>query len=315
MSKIKQKQFVLFITVIIIAALVFRPPYIIAAPRCSCGEDRTLKLQKPPMTGSDVREIQSQLKKIGYYKGSVNGVYDEKTFDAVRAFQKSEGLEADGIFGAKTLLKMAQIYEKPAARLPSEKPPGEVSIIIYALERKLVVMCDGKLYKSFPVAVGSFDTPTPIGLFKITQKAIWGEGFGSRWMRLSVPWGIYGIHGTNKPWSIGNFESHGCIRMYNQHVEQVYDWVKIGTKVYIVGGVDGPFTFGLRHLTHGSKGSDVVEVQKRLAGYGYYKGRIDGIYGWGVKNAVKAFQKDNGLAPSGNVDYKTYNALGIMLFE
>jgi len=55
------------------------------------------------------------------------------------------------------------------------------------------------LIKSFPVAVGTFDTPTPIGLFTITEKSSWGEGFGARWMRLSVPWGIYGIHGTNKP--------------------------------------------------------------------------------------------------------------------
>ncbi|MCR4429867.1 MAG: peptidoglycan-binding protein [Tepidanaerobacteraceae bacterium] len=312
MSRMRIKQLFLFIAAII---LISHPAYIIGAPRCSCGEDRTLRLQNPPMTGSDVTEIQFQLKKIGYYKGVVNGIYDKKTSEAVIDFQKSEGINPDGIFGAKTLLKMAQIYEKPAARLPSEKPRGEVSIIIFTLERKLVVMSDGKPFKSFPVAVGTFDTPTPIGLFTITQKDIWGEGFGSRWMRLSVPWGIYGIHGTNKPWSIGNFESHGCIRMHNQHVEQVYDWVKIGTKVYIIGGVDGPFTFGLKPLTQGSKGSDVMEVQKRLSNYGYYNGRIDGIYGRGVREAVKAFQQDNGLDPSGSMDDKTYKALGIMLFE
>lgn len=300
---------------IMIILMLFYSGYVYATPRCSCGEDRILKLQTPLMTGQDVREIQYQLKKLGFYKGTVNGIYDKKTSEAVRDFQKMEGLRPDGIFGIKTLLKMAKIYEKPAAKVPSEKPPGEVSIVIYALDRKLVVMSEGKPFKSFPVAVGTFDTPTPIGLFTITQKDSWGEGFGSRWMRLNVPWGVYGIHGTNKPWSIGGFESHGCIRMLNPHVEQVYEWVNIGTKVYIIGGVDGPFTFGLKPLTEGSRGSDVMEVQKRLIGYGYYNGKIDGIYSWDVREAVRAFQKDNGLEPSGNVDEKTYRALGIILFE
>ena len=49
--------------------------------------------------------------------------------------------------------------------------------------------------------------------------------------------------------------------MHNSHVEQVFEWVNIGTKVFIIGGTDGPFTFGLNPLTEGSKGSDVLEVQ------------------------------------------------------
>jgi peptidoglycan hydrolase-like protein with peptidoglycan-binding domain len=286
-----------------------------ATPLCSCGEDRILKLQVPLMRGRDVRELQIQLKKLGYFKESISGVYDKKTSAAVKEFQKNEGLMQDGIFGLKTRIKLARIYEKPVSQPDSENPAGEITLVVNALERKLTVLSDGKPFKTFPVAVGTFDTPTPIGLFTITQKDIWGEGFGSRWMRLSVPWGIYGIHGTNKPWSIGGFESHGCIRMHNRHVEQVYNWVKVGTKVYIVGGVDGPFTFGLRPLARGSKGSDVVEVQKRLAAHGFYNGNFDGIYGGGTREAVRAFQKANGLRPSGNVDAATYKALGIQLFE
>lgn len=196
-----------------------------------------------------------------------------------------------------------------------QKPKGEVSLVIYTLERKLVVLDGGKPFKTFPVAVGTFETPTPIGLFRITEKSKWGEGFGSRWMRLSVPWGIYGIHGTNKPYSIGGFASHGCIRMHNRHVEEVYSWVKVGTKVYIVGGVDGPFTFGFRTLVQGSRGSDVVEVQKRLFNHGFYSGNFDGIYGSGTREAVKAFQKGRGLKATGIVDEATYRALGILRFE
>ncbi|NLZ52456.1 MAG: L,D-transpeptidase family protein [Thermoanaerobacteraceae bacterium] len=286
-----------------------------AAPPCSCEEERHFKLQDPPMSGQDVREIQIQLYKLGYFIDSINGIYDEATANAVRKFQKREGLPIDGVFGPKTFDKLAELYEQPVARIDTEKPQGEVSLVILALDRELVVLDNGKPFKRYPVAVGKFDTPTPIGLFTITQKDAWGEGFGSRWMRLSVPWGIYGIHGTNKPWSIGAFESGGCVRMHNAHVEQVYEWVKIGTKVFIVGGVDGPFTFGLNPLTQGSKGSDVVEVQKRLSGYGFYDGPLDGIYEYKTRQAVMAFQKSHGLNPSGNVDASTYEALGIMLFE
>jgi len=286
-----------------------------ASSICSCEEDRILKLQEPYITGEDVREIQIQLKNLGYYSPPINGIYDKTTAKAVMDFQKSENLLADGIVGRKTLQKLAGLYEKPVVIAPTEKPAGKIEIVIYALDRQLVVMSDGKPYKSFPVAVGTFETPTPIGVFKITEKSSWGEGFGSRWMRLSVPWGVYGIHGTNKPWTIGGYESHGCIRMLNKHVEQVYEWVNVGTKVYIIGGIDGPFTFGMRTLTQGSKGADVVEVQKRLAGLGYYNGEIDGRYGWSTRESVINFQKDNKLDPSGNVDKETYKALGIELFE
>ncbi|MDD4569426.1 MAG: peptidoglycan-binding protein [Tepidanaerobacteraceae bacterium] len=286
-----------------------------AAPPCSCGEDRWLKFQDPPMFGQDVQEIQVQLNNMGYYHNSINGLYDEATVKAVKDFQKREGLTIDGIFGPRTFDKLAELFEKPVTNLDIEKPQGEVIIVIYALDRELVVLDDGKPFKRFPVAVGKFRSPTPIGLFTITQKDAWGEGFGSRWMKLSVPWGVYGIHGTNKPWSIGAYESGGCIRMHNPHVEQVYEWVKIGTKVFIIGGVDGPFTFGLNSLTQGSKGSDVVEVQKRLSGYGFYDGPYDGMYEHKTKEAVMAFQKAHGLNPSGNVNHTTYKALGIQLFE
>ena len=52
-------------------------------------------------------------------------------------------------------------------------------------------------------------------------------------MQLNVPWGIYGIHGTDKPWSIGQAVSHGCVRMYNQDAEELYGKVPVGTPVRI----------------------------------------------------------------------------------
>jgi N-acetylmuramoyl-L-alanine amidase len=54
--------------------------------------------------GDEVRRIQSKLRQLGYYKGAVDGIYGTMTRSAVKAFQRSCGLTADGIAGPKTLL-------------------------------------------------------------------------------------------------------------------------------------------------------------------------------------------------------------------
>lgn len=63
-------------------------------------------LSKMGSTGSEVREIQTRLKKWGYYKGSVDGIYGTKTKNAVISFQKKNNLKADGIAGKATLAAM-----------------------------------------------------------------------------------------------------------------------------------------------------------------------------------------------------------------
>ena len=60
-------------------------------------------LSKLGSRGNEVRRIQQKLKNLGYYKGSVDGIYGTKTQKAVRAFQKNCGITADGIAGPKTL--------------------------------------------------------------------------------------------------------------------------------------------------------------------------------------------------------------------
>lgn len=53
--------------------------------------------------GQTVTEIQSRLKRWGYYNGSIDGIYGYKTFVAVKKFQAKNGLKADGVAGSKTL--------------------------------------------------------------------------------------------------------------------------------------------------------------------------------------------------------------------
>lgn len=62
---------------------------------------------------------------------------------------------------------------------------------------------------------------------------------------------------------------------------------------------------------YGSRGEVVKEIQTRLKNWGYYKGGVDGIYGYKTVTAVKAFQKKNGLTADGVVGNKTLAALGI----
>lgn len=63
-------------------------------------------LSKYGSRGSEVKQIQEKLKRWGYYKGSVDGIYGSKTLAAVKSFQKKNGLTVDGIAGDKTLKAM-----------------------------------------------------------------------------------------------------------------------------------------------------------------------------------------------------------------
>ncbi len=56
--------------------------------------------------GEDVKQIQTKLKRWGYYNGSIDGIYGSKTLEAVKYFQRKNGLTADGIAGPATLRAM-----------------------------------------------------------------------------------------------------------------------------------------------------------------------------------------------------------------
>lgn len=107
------------------------------------------------------------------------------------------------------------------------------SIEIDTKKRLLKLFENGTQVKEYTVAVGKPSTPTPPGNWTIIKKALWGAQFGGHFMQLSVPWGIYGIHGTNKPWSVGQAVSHGCVRMYSNDAAALYNTVTIGTPVHI----------------------------------------------------------------------------------
>lgn len=194
-----------------------------------------------------------------------------------------------------------------------EKPKGVVSIVVNPLTHRLTVYEDNVPRKVYPVAIGKRETPTPIGDFAVSEKHVnWGTGFGTRWIGLSVPWGTYGIHGTNRPGSIGTKASHGCIRMLNRHVEELYPWVKVGTKVTIYGHALGDISEEPRMMVKGHTGGDVQLVQNRLKAAGFYKGICNGIYDASTEESVREFQRANGLNAHGRVSWPVYRLLGLL---
>ena len=281
---------------------------------CSCQEDFPELFQNNSGNHAvSIQELQKVLCNLGYYQGNITGIYDDHTTKAVSAFQKKMGLAIDGEVKYHVWLKLAVAVEMQVSRNKVAAPTGEICIVIDSFRRTLTVFNDQKPYAQFPVAIGKASTPSPIGNWEIINKgANWGTGFGTRWLGLNVPWGVYGIHGTNKPWSIGSMASHGCFRMLNKDVETIYPWIKNGTQVIVIGNSIGYMAGGLQRLNLGDKCSAVTMVQEKLWRKGLYTGKPDGIFGPGTERAVKELQKLYSLPITGQVGYQEYDALGIV---
>jgi lipoprotein-anchoring transpeptidase ErfK/SrfK len=133
-----------------------------------------------------------------------------------------------------------------AVAVPSNVPAAHRrQIVISIADRKLAVLEDGRLVKTYPIAVGTRTTPSPDGDFVVVNHAkdpIYrhrnkeiapgkDNPLGTRWMGLSLKG--YGIHGTNVQSSVGKASSHGCFRMRKQDVEELYTLVQVGDTVTV----------------------------------------------------------------------------------
>lgn len=202
-----------------------------------------------------------------------------------------------------------ELMAKPMKKNTSE----DTYIVIDPIKNSLKLYVNGSLFKMYPIALGKRQTPTPVGDLKIINKyKNWGSGFGTRWIGLDVPWGTYGIHGTNKPYSIGTDTSHGCIRMLNRNVEELYEYVEIGTPVTILGHVLGEPQMEARRLAKGDSGADVQLIQHLLQNAGYFKGVCNGKFGSSTEKGLKAFERDHSLPIDGIMSQHDYLELGLV---
>lgn len=140
--------------------------------------------------------------------------------------------------------------------------PTELShgLVINLPELLLYQFHQGVYQRRYALAVGKKSWPTPTGDFYIRNKAenpTWTvpasiqaemeelgqevvekvppgpkNPLGKYWLGTSAP-GV-GIHATNRPWSVGHFVSHGCIRMLPGEIAQLYPQVEVGTPVKII---------------------------------------------------------------------------------
>lgn len=189
------------------------------------------------------------------------------------------------------------------------------SIFIEIEDKTLYLLENGICVKEYRISSGMSGLPSPLGSWTIVEKGDWGEGFGGSWLGLDVPWGKYGIHGTNDSGSIGAATSKGCIRMFNSDVAELYSLVPIGTEVTIVNGSFGPFGRGFDEINPGDRGADVLAIQRRMQQLEYYSGPLDGIYEDGLKKAIHRFQRDNGLTAQNTITKECWLKMGFREFE
>ena len=113
---------------------------------------------KQGSTGSEVRTVQTKLKRWGYYDGAIDGVYGSKTRKAVVYFQKKNGLAADGIVGKKTFAALGMMNEANGSSGSSGSSVsgtnGYTSADVYLLARCIYGEARGECYEG-QVAVGA----------------------------------------------------------------------------------------------------------------------------------------------------------------
>ncbi|HWO97608.1 MAG TPA: L,D-transpeptidase family protein [Bacillus sp. (in: firmicutes)] len=234
--------------------------------------------------------------------------------------------------------------------IPASAASGSQFIIINKSTNQLAYYENSQLKRVFAVATGKRPSYTPEGKFKVVNKLVnrpYYKGkipggdprnpLGNRWLGLNArgTWGTtYAIHGNNNPNSIGKYVSNGCIRMYDEQVEWLFNQVKVGTPVIIttsgksfdsIAMANGfkvtasnitpapakPAFASSKVLIKGSRGSDVKELQRLLTAKGYNTKGIDGFFGSNTERAVLQFQKAHNLKVDGVVGPATKKALGM----
>ena len=148
---------------------------------------------------------------------------------------------------------------------------NEYKILVDVEDSKLFLFENDSLIKTYKCSGGKWSTPSPIGTWKITFKAKWGEGFRTEVFQDLMYLGdnLEYMEHQIKILQAGQVLI-GCIRMKNSEVAELYKIIPIGTQVTIVDGIYGPFGKGFRNLKSGMYGSDVMEIQKKLKELGFF---------------------------------------------
>ena len=239
--------------------------------------NQTLKVGS---SGEQVKLLQKRLKELGYYNNSADGNFGYQTLKAVIAFQLNNGLTDDGVAGPSTLKKLVS---------DSANKPGEGDDNKPEEDDKLDT--DGSLKKG--------DSGEAV---KALQRRLKALGYYTNY--------VDGDYGSQTVAAVKAFQKKNGLT--DDGVAGSVTLTKLNSSSAIGANdkteeEEKPADDDT--LKKGSKGEAVRKLQQRLKDLGYYTPGVDGDYGTQTVNAVKAFQKRNGLTDDGVAGPSTQNKL------
>ena len=288
-------------------------------------------------TGSDVKDLQTKLKKLGYYDAYVDGDYGDTTVAAVKAFQKKYNLTADGIAGKETLKKLDSVYKNADSDKDDDSlRMGDSGSAVKDLQTKLKKLgyYDGTVDSTFGsgtyAAVRAFQKK-----YNLTADGVAGSE------TLKKLDSVYKNADSDKDDdSLRMGDSGSAVKdlqtklkklgYYDGTVDSTfgsgtYAAVKAFQKKYnlTADGVAGSETLKKLDsayknadsdkdddsLRKGATGSAVKDLQTKLKKLGFYNAYVDGSYGDTTVAAVKAFQKKYNLTADGVAGSETLKKL------
>jgi len=165
-------------------------------------------------------------------------------------------------------------------------PPVHGGIVLNLSELRLFYFADDGKVVTFPIGIGREGWQTPTGETSVILKRkdpVWippesireeepnlpdivpagpDNPLGAYALNIGLP-GIR-IHGTNRPYSVGKRSSHGCIRLYPEDIEQLFNVVEVGTSVTVL---DTPYKLGWRNNTFWLQVTPTQEQDDAIAAY------------------------------------------------
>ncbi len=237
----------------------------------------TVGLLKSGASGSEVRQLQQRLKDLGYYTGKVDGDFGAGTEQAVKDFQKANGLKADGQAGEKTLKALNSTTAVKATATPK----------ITATPR--------------PTA-----TPRTNLYLSLNTKSDHVKTLQDRLIKLGYLSGVAG--------KVFNGPTEYAVKAFQQRAGLVQDGTAGPETLKAIYANSAPKAKQLAATTgeslyEGEKGEGVRAMQRRLKELGYLTGSVDGSYGSATAAAVRSFQSANGLKADGIAGTATLNKL------
>ena len=280
-------------------------------------------------TGSAVKDLQTKLKKLGYYDAYVDGDYGDTTVAAVKAFQKKYNLTADGIAGKETLKKLDSAYKNAdSAKDVDSLRMGDSGSAVKDLQTKLKKLgyYDGTVDSTFGsgtyAAVKAFQKK-----YNLTADGVAGSETLKKLDTACKNAGSDKDDGSLRKGATGSAVKDLQMKLkklgfYNASIDGDYGdttvaAVKAFQKKYnlTADGVAGSETLKKLDtayknadsntstdddsLRKGATGTAVKTLQTNLKKLGFYTAYVDGSFGATTESAVKAFQKKYGLTADG----------------